>query len=360
MKAYVATNIAGVFAFDKDGKVVVCKLFPKNAERIAERLKRSRSGEIIEEERDVLRKLRLAGYKEVIWDKKAKDGYISCVYDPENKGKEIADNEFRRLSLERRWASTQAELNEILTKVNVILSGEKMKGSVGKDRIVMHVVGVIDDLDGTLNSLSERMREWYGLHFPELVREIRSHEKFAETVSKYGGREGMKERGISKLADKSVGMDFSEQDIKSVKDFAAVLLDMHKTREKMVKYLEKECAKIMPNLSEVAGPLLASRLVSLAGGLEKMAKLPSSTIQLLGAEKALFRHLKGKGKAPKYGILFGHQLIQNAPKHLRGKIARLLSSKLSLAAKMDFFSEKDQGKDMRKDLDKKVEELISS
>lgn len=334
MKAYVATNLVGVFAFDGDGKTIFKKLFPKKPEVIAEKLRKSREGEIIEEERFVLNKLRVSGYKEVIWDKRTKDGQIPIVYDPENRGKEIANNEFRRLALETRWASTQSELNEILTKVNVLLSGDKIK-IVKKDKVIMQVIGIIDDLDSSLNSLSERLREWYGMLSPEKVREVKSHEKLLELLSK----SVKKERG-------------------EIREFSKSLQDFYKTRDSLSEYLEGLCKQTIPNLSEVAGPLLASRLISLAGGLEKTAKLPSSTIQLLGAEKALFRHLKGKGKAPKYGVLFGHALIQQAPKPLKGKIARLISAKLSLAAKMDFYSKKDQGKQMRSELEKRVNELM--
>ena len=334
MKAYVATNLVGVFAFDRDGKTVFKKLFPKKPEVIAEKLRKSREGEIIEEERFVLNKLRVSGYKEVIWDKRAKDGQIPIVYDPENKGKEIANNEFRRLALETRWASTQSELNEILTKVNVLLSGDKIK-IVKKDKVIMQVIGIIDDLDSSLNSLSERLREWYGMLSPEKVREVKSHEKLLELLSKSGKRE----RG-------------------EIREFSKNLQDFYKTRDSLSRYLESLCKETIPNLSEVAGPLLASRLISLAGGLEKTAKLPSSTIQILGAEKALFRHLKGKGKAPKYGVLFGHPLIQQAPKQFKGKIARLISAKLSLAAKMDFYSKKNEGKRMREGLEKRVNELF--
>jgi len=332
MKAYVVTTIIGVFAFNKDGKVVLSKLFPKKPEVIAEKLRKSRAGEIIEEERFVLNKLRLKGYKEVIWDKRAKDGFISCVYDPENKGKEIAKEEFRKLAMETHFATTQAELNEFITKVNVLLTKQEVR-KVKKDKVIMLVVGIIDELDSSLNSLSERLREWYGMYSPETVRDIKSHEKLVET--------------LSKSAENPEIMKFSK-----------TLAELYRTRETLSKYLEKLCRETIPNLSEVAGPMLASRLLSLAGGLEKIAKLPSSTIQLLGAEKALFRHLKGKGKPPKYGILFGHPLIQQAPKPLKGKVARLVAAKLSLAAKMDQYSDKDEGKEMRKDLEKKVAELF--
>jgi len=336
IKAYVVTNMIGVFAFDKDGKVVAYKLFPKKPEEIAERLKESRKGEIIEEERTVLNKLRLAGYKEVIWDKRAKDGFIACVYDPDHRGKEIAKEGFRKLAMDTRFVTTQAELNEILTKVNTLLTKEEVS-KIRNDRVLMQVVGIVDDLDSSLNSLSERLREWYGMFSPETVREVKSHEKLAEMLSK-----------SEKEADPEITR------------FSKSLHDLYRTRDSLSRYLEGSCEKTIPNLSEVAGPLLASRLLAIAGGLEKIAKLPSSTIQLLGAEKALFRHLKGKGKPPKYGILFGHPLIQNAPKHLKGKVARLVAAKISLAAKTDQYSEKNEGKRMRKDLEKRVEELIGN
>ncbi|NIO22585.1 MAG: hypothetical protein GTN38_00975 [Candidatus Aenigmarchaeota archaeon] len=334
IKAYVVTNILGVFAFDREGKVIVHKLFPKKPEVIAEKLKESRKGEIIEEERTVLNKLRLAGYKEVIWDKRAKDGFIACVYDPDHRGKEIAKEGFRKLAMDTRFVTTQAELNEIITKVNAFLTKQEVS-KVKDDKVIMQVVGIVDDLDSSLNSLSERLREWYGMFSPETVRKVKSHEKLVEMLSRSAGED-------------------------EVKNFSKSLHDLYKTRDSLSRYLESACKQTIPNLSEVAGPLLASRLLSLAGGLEKIAKLTSSTIQLLGAEKALFRHLKGKGKPPKYGILFGHPLIQNAPKPLKGKVARLVAAKISLAAKTDQYSEKNEGKRIRKELEKKVGELTKN
>jgi nucleolar protein 56 len=357
MKAYVATNIIGVLAFDEKGKVVAKRLFPKEPEAIAERLERSRSGMLIEEEREILGELRKSGFGEAVMDKDAHFDGLKVLCEPENKGKKFASDEFRRLAIESEWASGQAELNNMLSKVNIILAGRKIR-AIGRDRMIIQVIGVIDELDVTLNSLYERLREWYGLHFPELSREVKSHEKFAELVEKYGARESMRE--METLASKSVGMEFSEDDAQSVMAFSKSLLERAKAKEKLSKYLEGLCREVMPNLSAVAGPLLASRLVAQAGGLEKIAKLPSSTIQLLGAEKALFRHLRGQGKAPKYGVLFGHPLIQQAPKPLKGKVARLISAKLSLAAKMDFYSKRDDSRQMKEDLERKVAGLMKS
>ena len=133
---------------------------------------------------------------------------------------------------------------------------------------------------------------------------------------------------------------------------------MFENRKMLSKYLENITAAALPNTSKVAGPVLTARLLSLAGGLEKMSKMPSSTIQLLGAEKALFRHMRGEGKAPKYGVLFGHPLIQAAPKELKGKVARIISARIALAARTDNFSDKDQGDDMKKDMEEQVRKIL--
>jgi nucleolar protein 56 len=126
----------------------------------------------------------------------------------------------------------------------------------------------------------------------------------------------------------------------------------------MEKYLENLLKEFAPNFSAVAGPLLAARLINLAGGFDKLAKKPSSTIQLLGAEKALFRYLHGHGKSPKHGVLFTHNLIQQAPAKKRGKIARVIASKLSIAIKMDYYGKEDKSEELKKDLKQRIDKIL--
>jgi len=341
MKAYIGTCVMGSFAFDSKGKALEKRLFPKEPELIALKLAKART-ELIPEEKEIIEILKKKGVKEVL-----------SRFEKDETADRILQSGFRKLALELKWVSSQAELNQILTKVNIELTKSKIR-EVKKDRIVIQAIGMLDELDRVINVFSERLREWYGLYFPELERTVQSHEKFAEIVS-LGRKENLKE--FQSLASKSAGMEFSEEDIRQMQDFAESVLGLFEIKKGLTKYLEKSMAQAMPNFSAVAGPLLGARLLSVAGSLDRLSMMPSSTIQLLGAEKALFRHLKGEGKAPKYGILFGHPLIQQAPKEQKGKIARLVAAKLSLAARLDRFSGRDESESLRRELEESARKI---
>lgn len=356
MQAFLATNFMGVFAFGKSGKLVAYKLFPREPEAIAGRLRESGSG-LISEEEHVLGTLSKQGYGEVFLSKRASFPGIDCIYQPENPGARALQENFRRLALELKWADSQSELNRIMAEVNILLTKEKLR-EPKRDRIIMKVIGVIDELDRALNNFTERLREWYGLHFPEMSRAVPSHEKFVELIAKFGSRENIEDGKVKVPPEKSSGMPFSKEDIVAVQGFSYHLQGLYKSREELIKYLEGACGEAIPNLSRLAGPLLAARLLSLSGGLERIAKMPSSTIQLMGAEKALFRHLKGGGKSPKYGVIYQHPSIQNAPKEKRGKVARLLAAKLMLAARLDQYSGKDMSEELKRDLERQIKNAM--
>ncbi len=341
MKAFIGTCLLGSFAFDSKGKILEKRLFPREPEIIASKLTKAKT-ELIPEEKDIIEGLKKKGAKEVL-----------SRFEKDDTADKILQSGFRNLALELKWVSSQAELNQILTRVNIELTKTKIR-EVRKDRIIIQAIGMLDETDRVINVFAERLREWYGLYFPELEREVQSHERFAELVSS-GKRESAK--GFEGLAAGSAGMDFSEEDIKQMQAVAESILRLFEAKKGLTKYVEKSMEEAMPNFSAVAGPLLGARLLSVAGSLDRLAMMPSSTIQLLGAEKALFRHLKGEGKAPKYGILFGHPLIQQVPKEQKGKVARLVAAKLSLAARLDRFSGKDQGKPLRTELEESVRKI---
>lgn len=336
MKAYVAKNFMGVFAFGEDGSLIDSMLFPAKPEEIARRMA-SRAPE-----EEMLLK-RLSGYEV--------DRSVG------NRGEAFLKEQARNLALKMNWAAGSADYNRMLSEVNIFLTKEKMKVTKG-DRILMQAIGVLDEIDGTANVFSERLREWYGLYFPEAERHVSDNQKFAEVVA-IGRREDMDDKALASFTKDTAGMEFSAEDIAQMQAFAKNILDLFHTRKEMEKYIGMMAKAVVPNTTSVAGPLLASRMLALAGGLERMAKMPSSTIQLLGAEKALFRHLRGGGKAPKYGILFSHPYVQQAQKEKKGKVARLVAAKISIAARTDFFSKKDHGNDFAGKLERQVRGVTS-
>jgi nucleolar protein 56 len=352
MKAYIVTTLIGVFAVDEKNKILEFIPFPKDPVKVAEKLKRSEI-ELIEEEKRILQKLNAKKISTVFGYRKEGVKFV----EPENTGEKFVKENLRKLAVEKKFVKDQLEFNQFLSKVNIELTKIKIKKAVGRDKLVINAANAIEEIDKTTNILVERLREWYGLHFPEMDRAIASHEKFAKLVSKFGSREKIEDEVVEKIREGSMGADFLEVDIEIIRKLADQILQLFDLREKISKYLEKTLKEIAPNFSELAGPLLAAKLIAKAGGLEKLAKMPSSTIQILGAEKALFRFLHGKGKAPRHGLIFSHPLIQNAKDEQRGKIARVLASKLSIAAKLDFYSKKYIGDKLKKELLEKIKQI---
>ncbi|WP_456420158.1 hypothetical protein [Methanocaldococcus infernus] len=216
-----------------------------------------------------------------------------------------------------------------------------------KDKVIIQVSEAISDLDKVINLLSERLREWYSLYFPELDSYIEKHELFADLIIKFGRRENFTRSKLkkilpSKLAEKiakaaknSMGGELEDEDLKAIVKFAEEVKRLYEKRKELYSYLERLMNENAPNLCKLAGVTLGAKLICLAGGLDRLAKLPASTIQVLGAEKALFAHLRKKVPPPKHGVIYNHPLIQGSPKWQRGKIARALACKLAIAARAD-------------------------
>jgi len=207
-----------------------------------------------------------------------------------------------------------------LREENLKLTAKDLKKAYTKDILVIQTIHTIDIIINTRTRLVNNLRERYGYYAP-LTAKISDHEKF------------LKE--FKKLKQEPIGMDLSKKDLQAMLDIYAVIQELKKLEEKQQQYLESLMKDICPNLLKVAGCLIGARLIALAGSLKHLAELPSSTIQILGAEKALFRHLTKGTKAPKHGVIFAHELIQKATN--KGKAARNLASAIAKAAKLDYF-----------------------
>jgi len=351
MKAYFVNNLIGVFGLDKNGELIDHVLFPKDVNLIIQKINETN---LIPEERELIAKLKKKNYTELVSSKKD-DAFR---FDSEKTGEKLLRENLR--SIIKKIHISDIDLNEQLTKIGIGLTRIKIKETVKKDKIIIQAVDAIDEIDKSLNIFTARLREWYGLHFPELEMAVEKHERFVKLVSEYGLRENIDKKELKQISKTSMGINLSEKDETILKDYATRIKELYKLREHLEKYVDHVLKEVAPNLREIAGPLLAARLIALTGGLEKLAKKPSSTVQLLGAEKALFRFLHGRGRSPKYGLLFTHQLIQNAPLKKRGKVARVLASKLSIAAKMDFYGKKIKSDELKKNLEERIKKIMGS
>lgn len=213
-----------------------------------------------------------------------------------------------------------------LFKKNLEQTKQRLRESVKFDTLLVQAINNIDELNKSTNLLAKRLREWFELYNPEFSKDVPDNEKFAELVTR---KQDKKEKG-------SMGAELPENDLRQMRSLAAELNNLYKLKENETGYVEELMQKNCPNMEKVAGALIGAKLIEIAGSLERLAKMPASTVQMLGAEKALFRHIKTGAKAPKYGVIFAHPFISEA-KIDRGKRARALADKISVASKVDFF-----------------------
>ncbi len=356
MRAYIVTTIIGVFGVNDKNKIMAFRQFAKDSKQIAEKMKLSEI-ELIEEERQVRDELGKKKYRIFIFGNR-KSGVKNV--EPNNPAENHVKENLRKLAVDYRFVKDQIEFNQLLTKVNLELTKVKIKKAVTRDSFIIQANGAIEEIDKAVNILSERLREWFGLNFPEMDRAVSNHEAYAKLVQKFGQRKNFEDPELNHFKDNSMGADLSEEDEKIIREYAGKILEMYKAREELSEYMEKTMKEVAPNFTDIAGSTIGAKLIAKAGGLEKLSKMASSTIQLLGAEKSLFRFLHGKGKSPRFGILYNHPFVIKSPEKHKGKIARLVAAKLSIAAKMDYYSKEYRGDKLKKELEKKVKEILSS
>lgn len=253
------------------------------------------------------------------------------------------------------------------------LSRYKLKFSPDKvDTMIVQAIALLDDLDKELNTYSMRVREWYGWHFPELSKVIPDNLLYTKTVKRMGSRTNaattdfsdfLPEELIPELRDAamiSMGTEVSEEDIQNITELCDQVISIAQYREQLYEYLKNRMQAIAPNLTILVGELVGARLIAHAGSLLSLAKHPASTVQILGAEKALFRALKTKHATPKYGLIYHASLIGQAPPKYKGKIARLVGAKAALACRYDALGEGETNTEIGSDGRAKIEQRIRS
>ncbi|XP_053205264.1 nucleolar protein 56-like [Panonychus citri] len=236
-------------------------------------------------------------------------------------------------------------------------SRSKVKFNVNRaDNMIIQSISLLDQLDKDINTFSMRLREWYSYHFPELVKTVNDNYLYARVARLLGDRKQMDDTVISEelkklieneetvnhiisAAKSSMGMDIAPIDLINISSFSSKVINLVEYRRQLMEYLQSRMHNVAPNLSALIGETVGARLISHAGSLINLAKYPASTVQILGAEKALFRALKTRGNTPKHGLLFHSGFISRAGTKNKGRISRFLANKCSIASRIDCFND---------------------
>jgi len=259
------------------------------------------------------------------------------------------------------------------------LATQTLKFSPSKvDSMIVHSVNLLEDLDKEINNYGMRVREWYGWHFPELKNITSDNFIYSQIVLNMGFKENaieisdelrvnlsqylnvMQIDELCKIAARSTGIELSPEDLSCIQDLCKQVIKLIEFRNQISEYINQRMRAIAPNLSEIVGESIGARLIAHAGSLRQLAKVAGSTIQVFGAEKALFRALKEQKKTPKYGLIYHAQIVSHADQKFRGRISRSLAAKTALMARIDEFSTEDTqqyGSSDREILDNRLRQM---
>jgi len=295
---------------------------------------------------------------------------INIYVLPSEKIREISKHKLNYLK-QAGFAENEYDAHMQLRQFAIDFSSSKVRRISEKlDLHISQSINALDELDKIINVIGARLREWYGLHFPELDYLIQNIFTYAEIVKLAGNRNNidlnmLENLGIeSKKADmivvavqRSKGGDILEENLSIIKKLANEVIMQTELRKVLAQQIEEMMEKIAPNIKELLTATVGARLMAKAGSLQKLSVMPASTIQIIGAEKALFRSLKTGAPPPKHGILFQHPILHSAPKWQRGKMARAIASKIAIAARIDLFRNGEKDLHISEQLNKRIIEI---
>ena len=366
---YVLLLETGVAAFDESNNLLTSKKFdnPVHSYRL---LKNGARTDELADVSVMLRSFNLISVNDAGLMLPLRNLGLNSQIISEDEQRKI-QNEKPALMVKARFAKNEQEAMQKLRNFAIEFSSTRVReASESLDLHIIQAISALDELDKLVNVLSTRMREWYGLHFPELDNLIQSPNLYAEIVAKAGFRQniskemleqaGVQERKVQVILDaatRSKGGATSAISIEILKKIANEVLLESELRTTIAGYLEDTMEVVAPNVKQILTALVGARLISKAGSLNRLAFCSASTIQVLGAEKALFRALKSGARPPKHGLLFQHPVVHSAPKWQRGKIARAVASKVAIAARVDLYRRSGKDQSILNKLEKRISEI---
>jgi nucleolar protein 56 len=341
----LTTTWYGCFALAEDGKVLASAPFPKKAPEIAERLRLIRDREVLDEERQV------APVDETFWVHE--DRLLAL------EGAEMADDE--RTPPQAPSPDQLGFPATLLRDASLELATSSIREALPQDQPVVLYLRAMDLVDREGTRSLEMLRYWHSFHFPELGALVGDMD-FLSLVSEGPRRDAILARRPDLDPGTDAGRSLAVDEGEAMAAMARHIMDTRTEGRRLRSILEETLVDTAPNLAAVAGPLVGARLISLAGSLERLSRMPSSTVQLLGAEKALFLHIKEGASPPKHGVIFQHPGVHSSPPWLRGRVARALAGKIAIAARADVAGthrDGDLGDQMREQFLERVQQLRS-
>ena len=330
MECYITYCVKGFFAFDSENELISKKLFPDD--EIISRLADIDDKQIVKEEKEIIEEVSKE-YDEILIESNKRlsdyDNPKVVIMTPNQAGEYIRGN----------YAEFELDEEEI-TKIYQNLAIYKIKKeSSSEDKHLIQAVNSIDEIDESLSKLIERIREWYALYFPEMDI-IKNNETYIKLISENKSKDEIVKAKPDAFPDDIIDLDedINPEDLEIMNNYAKSIHELQKSRKNIENYIDHKMESIAPNLRLLVGPTLGAKLISHAGGIKRLALYPSSTVQIMGAEKALFRHLKSGDRPPKYGLIYQHPQVRGAKWWNRGKIARMLAGRISLAVRRDVFT----------------------
>lgn len=348
MECYITYCVKGFYAFNSENELITEKLFPET--EILNRLVDINDKKIVDEEMEIIEEVS-KDYSEIIIEsnKRLSDYPMDGIrIENPNQGGEHLRSNYDEFGLN----------DEDITDIYQRLAIYKIKKeSASEDKHLIQAINSIDEIDESISKLIERIREWYALYFPEMSV-IRNNETYIRLISQNKTKENIIAAKPDAFPSNVLDLeeDINPLDLEIMNNYANSIYELQKTRKEIESYIDSKMEAIAPNLRLLVGSSLGAKLISHAGGLRRLATYPSSTVQIMGAEKALFRHLKSGDRPPKYGLIYQHPQVRGAKWWNRGKIARMLAGKISLAVRRDVFT-KTFDENAFDDFIQKVEEI---
>lgn len=362
MKCYITTTSFGFIATNQDNEIIDYRVFEKKQ---VEKLLEIQKKQLLQEEVELIESVGLYYDEIVIETSKARsiyshlNQYNKIITENTTKtGKYIRNNLEEILTdiPELKKVDVRRNLNNTYTQI----AKDKIRESIKtNDVMIVETINSLEEIEETTGKLIECLREWTITYVPELDK-IHNHELYSKIIALETTRENIKNSSLIENTQIEIldsnDVEMTEEDLSIIKEFATSIYSLYQTKNTLEEFIQNKIKEVAPNLYDVAGANLAAKLIAHMNGLEQLAKLPSSTVQIIGAEKATFRHLKTGENPPKHGLIFQHPSIRGSNWWIRGKLARAVAAKITIAARKDAFSN-DYDANLKIELDEKIEKI---